>query len=73
MRCRWRRRSFGLGIGRGSRTDGSAAKEARRLFHIRCSDGSRTFCLLWSYTVLGNFRKFTVLRAVVRPYQTACP
>ena len=37
------------------RTDGAGAALRRRLFHILCSDGSRTHCLLCADIDLGSF------------------
>lgn len=39
-------------------TDGIAAKEDSRLFHIRCAAGSHTFCLLGTYIALFGFLGF---------------
>ena len=43
------------------RGDGRVLAKGRlRLFHILCSDGSRTSCLLWSYIALEGFGCFLV-------------
>ncbi len=38
-------------------TDGDAAKQDAGLFHILCSDGSHTVCLLCTYITLMSFCK----------------
>ncbi len=51
---------------------GNAAKQDSRLFHIRCSDGSRTLCLLWTDITLVVFWIMFVFVGNVCPYQTEC-
>ena len=55
------------------RTDGAGAALRRRLFHILCSDGSRTHCLLCADIDLGSFSMASQVFLVnFRPYQSVC-
>ena len=60
---------------RDGRTDGRTGLPQNKtadFSDIPCSDGSRTFCLLWTYTALESFLLNKHIAGIVRPYQTAC-